>query len=466
MNFKLKLLGAAVLPVLLISLAAMWMIENQTNTMAGEQIDRMGARLIEARRAEIRKMSELALSSIRGLYEDTTLPEHIAQQRAKAVLNDMTYGPDGYFFAYDQNGVNLVHPRLPHLVGRNLWDLRDPTGNYVIRSLTARAKEGGGFHNYVWHKPSTGERARKIGYSVWLDKWGWMIGTGLYVDDLEIEQAAMRAELSSSVEGTTRGLLVLSVVAVLLAALITWLIRLSEARFADRRLKELTHRIVEVQEDERKRVSTELHDGISQLLVSARYGLDQAMARVGRNSRAAPALRKSMATIDGAIGEVRRISMALRPSVLDHIGLAGALRSLGRDFGDQTGLQVKSVTEPVAPYVSSNAATALYRVAQEALTNVAKHADAQTVWLTLQRRLGQVELVVEDDGVLNLHGKGKPHFAPETSGMGLRNMQERVEAFQGSLAVLPSKKGGLRIVARVPVTRQEPSSERELPHAA
>ncbi|MEL6505556.1 MAG: cache domain-containing protein [Pseudomonadota bacterium] len=466
MNFKLKLLGAAVLPVLLISLAAMWMIESQTNTMAGEQIDRMGARLIEARRAEIRKMSELALTSIRGLYEDTTLPEHIAQKRAKAVLNDMTYGPDGYFFVYDKEGRNLVHPRLPHLVGRNLWDLRDPNGNYVIRSLIERAREGGGFHNYVWHKPSTGERARKIGYSVWLEKWGWMIGTGLYVDDLDAERAAMRTVLSSSVESTTRWLLVLSVAAVLLAALITWLIRLSEARFADRRLKELTHRIVEVQEDERKRVSTELHDGISQLLVSARYGLDQAMARVGPASPAAPALDKSMATIDGAIGEVRRISMALRPSVLDDIGLAGALRSLGRDFGEQTGLTVEAATEPAAPYISSHAATALYRVAQEALTNVAKHADAKTVWLTLQKRMGHLELVVEDDGVLNLSGKSKTSFAPETAGMGLRNMQERVEAFQGSFSVRPSKKGGLRIAARVPVTRQDASDSGELSHAA
>ena len=183
----------------------------------------------------------------------------------------MAYGEDGYFFVYDQHGTNLVHPRLPELVGKNWWNLQDPNGDFVIRNLLKVAKAGGGFHNYVWNKPSTGELAPKIGHAIFLKEWGWMIGTGLYTDDVEAEISAMRTSLGSSIDRTKTVLLALTIAGILLATIFTMMIRLSEQRFADQRLKELTNRIVEVQEDERKRVSTELHDGISQLLVSARY---------------------------------------------------------------------------------------------------------------------------------------------------------------------------------------------------
>ena len=145
----------------------------------------------------------------------------------------------------------------------------------------------------------------------------------------------------------------------------TWIIRLSAQRFANGRLKELTHRIVEVQEDECKRVSKELHDGISQMLVSARYGLDSAMANVGKTAMAKTALAKSMTTIENTIAEVRRISSALRPSVLDDIGLAAAIASLGREFGESFGVHVVSNVVWLENRVSSKAQTALYRVAHE-----------------------------------------------------------------------------------------------------
>ena len=287
-----------------------------------------------------------------------------------------------------------------------------------------------------------------------------MIGTGLYTDDVEAEVATLRAELEQSIDSTKTKLLSLTLLAVLLAALFTYLIRLSEQRFADRRLKELTNRIVEVQEDERKRVSTELHDGISQLLVSARYGLDNAMTHVGPGAN--KALTKSMGIIDDAIGEVRRISMALRPSVLDDIGLAAAIKSLGNDFAEQSNIKVFIDTTPVGDRISGTARTALYRVAQEALTNVAKHSNAGQVWIRLEARSQDVCLTTEDDGSLkiqnsktenSLNGSDSVKFhRNQDLGMGLRNMQERMDAFQGALSVTPSTRGGLRICAILPVT--------------
>ena len=146
MNFKTKLLGVAVLPVILISLASFWVIRGQSQTLARTQLQEVETRTMSARRAELEKMNQLALNAIQGLYEDTALPEHIAQQRARKMLHDMAYGEDGYFFVYDEHGKNIVHPRLPELVGKNWWDLQDPNGDYVIRNLINVAKAGGGFH--------------------------------------------------------------------------------------------------------------------------------------------------------------------------------------------------------------------------------------------------------------------------------------------------------------------------------
>jgi len=470
LNFKKKLLGAAVLPVILISLASFWVIHSQSQTLARAQITEVEVRTMAARRAELENMNQLALNAIRGLYEDTALPEHVAQQRAKKMLHDMVFGEDGYFFVYDEQGNNIVHPRLPELVGKNWWDLQDPNGDYVIRNLIRIAKAGGGFHAYVWNKPSTSELASKVGHAVFLDKWKWMIGTGLYVDDVETEIAAMRGTLQSSIKHTTTVLLILSAAGVLLAALFTGLIRFSEQRFANQRLKELTHRIVEVQEDERKRVSTELHDGISQMLVSARYGLDLAMTHSNETPAARSALHKSMSTIENAIAEVRRISMALRPSVLDDIGLAAAIASLGRDFGEHTGVHVESNVVRLENRVTSNAQTALYRVAQEALTNIAKHSQARNVWITLRPDGQKVTLTIEDDGTLRddtlLRKSGN-----QTQGMGLRNMRERMDAFQGILDIRSSRHGGLIVEAQVPINpewlaAQNDDPGREETHAA
>lgn len=452
MNFKAKLLGVAVLPVVLISLASFWVISTQTHNLAESQIAEVETNTMAGRRAELVKMNRLALSAIQGLYEDTALPIHVAQQRAKSILNAMAYGEDGYFFVYDAKGNNIVHPRLPELVGKNWWDLQDPNGDYVIRNLIKVAQAGGGFHKYVWNKPSTGQAAAKIGHAVFLDKWGWMIGTGLYTDDVRTEVDQMRSALEGSIDKTTIVLVILSAAGVLLAAIFTWSIRLSEQKFADQRLRDLTHRIVDVQEDERKRVSTELHDGISQLLVSARYGLDQAMAKAGNKTAAKLALQKSMATIENAISEVRRVSMDLRPSVLDDIGLAAAIASLGRDFSETSGVKVTTNTNKVGDKLNSSAQTALYRVAQEALTNVAKHAQATKVWITLIVSEQNVTLVVEDDGVLVQDFLKRPD-KKTIRGMGLRNMRERMDAFDGTLDIQSSKKGGLVVSASIPTSK-------------
>ena len=96
----------------------------------------------------------------------------------------MEFGRDGYFFVYDLQGRNLMHPRQPELVGQELWDLRDTQGQPVIQNLLAAARRGGQHGeavHYLWERPSTRQNEEKLGYVVVLERWGWMLGTGIYL---------------------------------------------------------------------------------------------------------------------------------------------------------------------------------------------------------------------------------------------------------------------------------------------
>ena len=261
--------------------------------------------------------------------------------------------------------------------------------------------------------------------------------------------AKVQAELQSNVRETRLVLFALMLGALALTGATIAAARLSEQRFADARLKELSARQVEFQEDERKRVSRELHDSISQLLVSARYGLESALNRSQEQRDITEPVEKSMSAINDAISEVRRISMALRPSVLDDMGLAAAVKSLGSEFSKQVGITVDVQAEPLKELLSDEAKTALYRVIQEALTNVARHSQASNVTIKLCRRGNKVKLRLEDDGV------GMPRGRRKGGGLGIRNMQERIDTFGGTIRFSRAKQGGLAIAATLPIVKQK-----------
>lgn len=470
LTFRTRLLLITVLPLLAVSALSWLVISFQADRLVRAELATVESRVLAARQDEVRNYISLAQTSIRHLYETEPGGRAAAQAEVKQILHDMTFGGDGYFFVYDAEGTSLVHPRLPELVGGNWWDLQDVNGDYVIRNLIQQARNGGGFHRYVWDKPTTGKPAEKLGYAVYLDKWGWMFGTGLYLDDIENEVSILRAQTEENVDQTAIILFALTFVAVLMVSTMLFAIRLSEERFADSKLKELTRRIVSVQEDERKRVSTELHDGISQLLVGARYSLDlarntaqqQASATQGNSSDTAdnsPAtlISKSMRVLDNAISEVRRISMDLRPSMLDDLGLAAAIQNLCSDFADQSRLEVTVTATPVGSCLSEGAKTALYRVLQESLTNIARHAQASQVTIDLTRQDKTLVLRICDNGRglpanFRNSGSGSVSLANTSSGLGIRNMQERVESHGGTLDLRPAEFDGISCGTQIYIT--------------
>ena len=131
--------------------------------------------------------------------------------------------------------------------------------------------------------------------------------------------------------------------------------------------------------------------------------------------------------------------MALRPSILDDMGLAAAIKSLGSDFEDQTGIEVSVSAQNIGEALNGREKTTLYRVAQEALTNIAKHADATAANIELIKQPNGVRMTISDNG-RGIAGLDK---TASTLGMGLRNMKERIESHNGNLTVSSPRNNGL-----------------------
>ncbi|MBS0448272.1 MAG: cache domain-containing protein [Proteobacteria bacterium] len=443
MKPKAKIVWLAVLPLLLAVAAIGGLLVVETQRIERQQSQLLEEVLLSTKRDELRNYIVLALTSIDHLY-GAGRDDEAAQEQAKAILSGMNYGDDGYFFVYDKEGLNLVHPRQPDLIGTNLWNMRDGNGTYVIRELIARANEGGGFQRYLWPKPSTGKITPKLGYSVALPRWGWVLGTGIYLDDVDAAAARMRGNLLQSARQTLAGLAAVAVVAALAIWATGLALNISEQRQADRKLKALAHRVVTSQEEERARVSRELHDHICQLLVSIKYQFEAVAHRMAHpTGGAVTGMDREIAALSQAIGEVRRISHDLRPALLDDLGLPAALEHIGNDLAERSGVRVHvnaAVHEERLPELH---AVSLFRVAQEALRNVERHAQAREIDIRLEDDGERLVLSITDDG----RGFDVQHVElSKDRGIGLTNMRERVERNGGTFE-LESQPGRTSLTA-------------------
>ncbi|MCW7544680.1 methyl-accepting chemotaxis protein [Aurantimonas litoralis] len=143
--------------------------------------------VVEAQRGELIKTQVESAVAIVERYQtmvaDGVLTEDAARAQAAAVVESMRYGKDDYFFVTDTKANMLVHPNTA-LVGKNFWDSRDPSGFPLFQEIIARAAQGGGITPYLWPRTKGEEPIAKLSYSASVPQWGWVIGTGVYVDDL------------------------------------------------------------------------------------------------------------------------------------------------------------------------------------------------------------------------------------------------------------------------------------------
>ncbi len=432
MKLRGKQLLVAIVPLVAsLGLTAVAM-RRQQHDLEQRQTALVRASYADQTRTELRHYVALALSSVSPLY-NTGRDDDETRQQALRRLAQLDYGPDGYFFVYQFDGTNVMHPRQPELVGQNLIHLRDSRGQEAIRLMIDKAKAGGGFVDYTWRKPSTQQVASKLAYVTSLERWQWMIGTGLYTDDLERIVGQLDRQLEANVSTTMGWLLLAAALSVATVVGSLLLISTSELRAADAKLTLLTRRLVHSQEEERAWLSRELHDGTSQMLVSVKLLTESALQRLPESDAAVrPVLQRARDRLNDALNGVRGISHRLRPAELDTLGLTTALRQLGQEMcaDDDTAFELLVAQEP--PELPDEIKTTLFRVCQEALTNVRKHAGAKRVKLRLESDTAGLRLAIEDDG----KGFDTDAVADHPRhGIGLRNIRERLSTIGGTLQI-------------------------------
>ena len=225
---------------------------------------------------------------------------------------------------------------------------------------------------------------------------------------------------------------------------------MTEARRNEEMLRALSHRLVQAQEAERGRVALELHDNITQLLCAIQLR-SQALAHKlpARDGPAKGEAMKLREMLGHAAEEVERISRDLRPSVLEHLGLAVVLHDTGRAFAKRTGVALKLSCAPLIKRLPAAIELTLYRILQEALKNVEKHARARHVTVRLTKPDGTVQLTINDDGI----GFDPDHPARQRkkNGLGLLGMRERATAAGGTLKIKSARHTGTEIEIRLPL---------------
>ena len=433
MQLKHKIVALGILPLILAVSVICALVIVQNQRLGEQQAQLIEDSILASKRAELKNYVEMAMSALAPIYESGRDDEQTKQQVLEE-LSKLSFGIDGYFFVYDRNGRNLMHPRQAALVGKDLWNMTDPQGLLVIRALLTSAGSGDGFQHYAWEKPSTGQVTGKLARVVMLDRWGWMLGTGIYLEDVERATQQARKEVAQGIYATMFDIGAVALVAVLLVFLCGMTLNASEHRLADRKLQLLNQRIINLQEEERSRLSRELHDGISQVLVSIKFQFELASLQLeAGNQHGMDALRQGTDRLGDAIGEIRTISHDLRPSLLDTLGLAAAVTQLVAEFEQQSGLAIHYQHNLGNLKLQEGAPVALFRILQEALTNIERHAHAKNVYIHLDGNQRQVQLSVRDDGVGFKVDVGR--LQEIQGGIGLRNIRERVEHFQGQLAL-------------------------------
>jgi signal transduction histidine kinase len=227
---------------------------------------------------------------------------------------------------------------------------------------------------------------------------------------------------------------------------------LTESRLMQEQLKHFSHQILLVQEEERKHISRELHDDISQLLT----GINVRLATLKIESTANTGnLKKKISNtqrlVEKSVDAVHRFARELRPAMLDDLGLVPALLAFMKEFGKRTGLQIRFTAMPAdkIEQLSNLKRTMIYRVAQEALTNVTKHARASLAKVSIRIQSGGICMEISDNG--KSFDVNRALGTRRRGALGILGMRERVELIGGTFAIESAQGKGTTVRVQIPL---------------
>ncbi len=217
-------------------------------------------------------------------------------------------------------------------------------------------------------------------------------------------------------------------------------------------LRALTHKLTDVQETERKQLARELHDELGQMLtaISMNLAYIEKELDIDSNTAVKQRLRETGELVDQTLDQIRELSLNLRPPMLDDLGLIPTVRWYTQRYADRGNIHVQFELPELEDRLNPNVETALYRVLQEALTNVARHAKATHVLLRIRRTPTEVVGYVEDDGI-GFDVAATMDFENNQVGAGLLGMRERITLLGGTLSISSEPNEGTQIYFSVPL---------------
>jgi signal transduction histidine kinase len=215
-------------------------------------------------------------------------------------------------------------------------------------------------------------------------------------------------------------------------------------------LRSLSGRLIALQDEERRRFARELHDGLGQELTAAKMAIDSILLP-GPNEFNRRAVEQASSLIDGAIQQVRSVSHLMHPPLLDEIGLDAALSWYSEGLTKRSGISTAIELDPADfPRLTPNLETMVFRIVQEALTNVFRHSAAKKCWVSVVKQESRLQVTVRDDG------KGIANeiaaFNPESIGVGIGGIRQRIKEVGGTLSLRNARPKGAILEATIPIT--------------
>jgi methyl-accepting chemotaxis protein len=223
LSIKQRILLLSIAPLTVTVLVIMFLVNIQFQELGEEQIRNTKNSMMKDKRATLKNYVDISLSSISKLVEQATgVDDEQKKNEVANYLRNIIFeeSKDGYIFVYKYDGETIAHKEKPELEGKNLYNLKDPNGVLVIKDLIEQARNGGGYVEYMWHKPSKNIEVTKLGYAKSIDKFQWMVGTGFYIDDIEDEIANIRMKVDT---GINKAMLLIGTVGACLIALVVFI---------------------------------------------------------------------------------------------------------------------------------------------------------------------------------------------------------------------------------------------------
>ncbi len=426
------------------------------------------ARLYEVHSAELRRIVDLGLAALEPIRANPETYGSMEQARREGAitLRELTYRyrlGENYLFMGTTAGVTLVHPWDRSLEMSNGWDLTDSHGTYYVREMVAIAQSetGAGYLEYYYPPPGGAVEQRKVSYIVAIPEWDAYIGAGMYMGEADAQN---RAYVMTSLGLTLGGFVLIALVASLALRPIVISYRLLLGLFEQvkgdpsgvsavpvdrfRRGSEAWQlmvgfermlRQIESSEQarreaalaERGRLARELHDAVTQTLFSASIIADVLPTIWEKDQIAARARLQELRQLTrGALAEMRSLLIELRPAALVTADLGDLLRQLAEAVIGRARLPVVVRADHPLSDLPPDVKIALYRITQEALNNIVKHAAASQAAIDLRAEGGRLVLRVSDDGC------GFDASSPqEGAHFGLATMQERAASIGAAFDV-------------------------------